>query len=281
MEKRIILPIISILQIALVLILMASCEKKADWDLVPTLDTPVVIEGMITDELKTQKISICRTVQQPNDIPQAVQGAEVQVTIGANVYHFHENPVEEGEYLSDEPFRGVAGAEHSLLVTVNGEVYSAKAMMAVISTALSAPNYVYKADTALYHFSWSESSYSPLYPAMYELQLDWSDVPGYQGQDSLATRARMFYYTLTTLDVSEVFPPSAQTIFFPAGTRITEYRYALSTEHVAFIRALLSETAWQGGFFSSASANVPTNISNGAIGYFAACSVVTRTDVVH
>jgi hypothetical protein len=269
-----------ILFLMLLMLLFASCEKKVDWALETGGTDPVVVDGMITDELKVQSIRLIRIVQSPNDEPETVTGAQVIVTVGANIYQFHEDPHYQGRYVSDTPFRGVIGEEHSLLITHQNVVYSAKAGMAGISSTFDKPVYEFRADTGLYHFIWVASAYSPIQPAMYELLLDWSDVAGFELSDSLATHARLCYYTLSTLDVSEVFAPSAQTIYFPSGTKITERRYALTTEHAAYFRALLSETTWQGGYFSSASANVPTNLSSGAIGFFGACSVTSRTDVV-
>ena len=49
------------------------------------------------------------------------------------------------------------------------------------------------------------------------------------------------------------------------------------TGFAAYLRALLMETEWQGGAFDEASANLPTNITNGGLGYFAVCGVLADT----
>ena len=89
------------------------------------------------------------------------------------------------------------------------------------------------------------------------------------------TSARLLYYTLPTIDVSEIFAPGIQTIYFPSGTYITEKKYSITREHAEYIRALLLESKWQGGLFDTEHANLPTNMSNGAIGFFGACGVNT------
>jgi hypothetical protein len=43
---------------------------------------------------------------------------------------------------------------------------------------------------------------------------------------------------------------------------------------------MLSETEWRGGVFDVQRANVSTNLSEGAIGFFASCTIVTDTTVV-
>ncbi|MFH0866598.1 MAG: hypothetical protein V1904_10400, partial [Bacteroidota bacterium] len=58
-------------------------------------------------------------------------------------------------------------------------------------------------------------------------------------------------------------------------TLITERRYSITAEHAQYIRAMLSETNWSGGLFDSAHSNVPTNMSEGAVGFFSACGVET------
>ena len=107
---------------------------------------------------------------------------------------------------------------------------------------------------------------------MWEVLLDWSHVAGYEQKDSLQTHARMLFYTLSTLDVSEIFAPRVEGVFFPAGTILTENSYSLTTDFAEYIREMLLETQWQGGFFNSARANVGTNIEGGGAGFFAVCA---------
>ena len=132
----------------------------------------------------------------------------------------------------------------------------------------------------LYYVDWVANAFSTGNAAMWELLIDWSMVPGYGNLDSLDTHARMLFYTLPTLDVSEVFAPMVQSVYFPAGTIITERRYSLTPQHAGFIREMLLETNWTGGLFTVAPANVSTNLSDGAFGYFGACAVTELSVIV-
>jgi hypothetical protein len=125
----------------------------------------------------------------------------------------------------------------------------------------------------MYYVDWVASAFSLESAAMWELLIDWSHVAGYESLDSADNHARMLFYTLPTLDVSEVFAPRMESLFFPAGTVITERRYSLTSAHAEFIRGMLLETNWTGGVFPVAPANVGTNLSDGARGYFGACAV--------
>ncbi len=262
------------------MLILAGCDEKVDWPLQNRSNDFIVVDGIITDELKTQSVTITRPVVYMNEIPAVVSGAEVIVSGNSKVYHFSEKPGLPGKYYSDIEFAGKVGKEYSLLINFENSVYTAKASMLNGIDNFVTAKFIRDKNTKLFHINWASNPYAPLRPAMFELLLDWSKVPGYLNADSASTHARLLYYSLPTLDVSEVLSPAMETVNFPAGTIITERRYSLSAEHAAFIRALLSETSWQGGLFNSATANVPTNMSAGAVGFFGACEVNVKTEVV-
>ena len=76
----------------------------------------------------------------------------------------------------------------------------------------------------------------------------------------------MYYYTREPdFCLSEM-----EVIKFPLGTKIVERKYSLNPGYTEFTRTDFPETNWKGGLFDSAPANIPTNLSKGAVGYFAA-----------
>ena len=116
--------------------------------------------------------------------------------------------------------------------------------------------------------------------AMYELFFDWSKVNGYDSLEYNDNHFLGYAYTLKTIDINEIFAAKKENAIFPLGTIITEKKYSLTPEHAKFIRAMLSETEWNGNVFEASPANLPTNLSNGAIGFFGGCEVVVDTLVV-
>jgi hypothetical protein len=267
-----------ILLIAVSILGFSSCEQQTDWPLDELSGDFIVVDGNITSEVKLQEIRLQKPVSNPNDDPVAVGGADVIVSTEDNVYNFREDPARPGVYQSEEAFGGKAGKTYSLIISHDNRIISAKATM-VQATDFIFLRYVRQNNTKLFRIVWVANPYNARRPAMYEILLDWSSVPGYENADPGSTKARLLYYTLPTLDVSQIFAPSLETVLFPPGTLITEKRYSLAPAHAEFIRALLSETNWQGGLFNSAAANLPTNLSNNATGYFGACAVTTKTDV--
>jgi hypothetical protein len=115
---------------------------------------------------------------------------------------------------------------------------------------------------------------------MYEADISWEHIPGFDHPDSVS-RVMQKYYTLNTIDVSYViFPQEKEEVLFPAGSIAIVKKLSLTDEYGAFLRALLAETEWQGSLFEEARGNLPTNISNGGLGYFSACSVIADTLIV-
>ena len=264
----------------LMILLLASCEEQTDWELQPGKDDLIVVDGIITNEQEVQKIILSKPVAALNEQPQPVTGAIILVSSNQLVYSFHEDPSSSGTYLSDKEFSGIRNRTYSLLITSGGKVYSAKAVLAPPLPIRNFLRYQKNGNENKYHITWVADPYNSEKAAMYDILLDWSSAQGYENMNPDSCKARLYYYTLPTLDVSEIFAPSLEKTTFPSGTIITERKYALSDEHAAFIRALLIETAWQGGFFNTASANVPTNLSDGAIGFFGACGVVEMQETV-
>jgi hypothetical protein len=80
---------------------------------------------------------------------------------------------------------------------------------------------------------------------MYEVLLDWSAIEDMKSFSS-ETHARLLYYSLPTVDVSEVLPPADEAIYFPAGTLLQETRYSFNRGACRFSEAMLSETTWKG-----------------------------------
>jgi hypothetical protein len=250
--------------------LLASCVKEADWILDPAPAKVLVFDGIITDIRGAQPVVLSWSVTSLNETPAPVTNASVLISNQDSSWALAESPANSGRYVTPADFLAVPGKSYTLFISKDAKIYSAKSNMEA-GIFFDPLEYQKDDDNGLYHINWVASAFSSQYPAMWEILLDWSAVPGYEGLDSTQTSARLLFYTLPTLDVSQIFAPPVEEQTFPAGTVITENRYSLTAEHAEFIREMLMETSWQGGLFSSVPANVTTNLSAGATGWFAAC----------
>jgi len=262
------------------ILMLASCEEQTDWNLQKVNNDFIVVDGIITNEFKVQTLSLTKTVNAINEKPQPVSGAIVLVSSELLTHTFIEDPLNPGTYRSEKPFIGIRNKSYSLLITSGTNVYSSKAELPAPVEKFNLPEYQKDKSDNKYYFTKVPVPYFPVLPAMFEVQLDWSSAPGYGTVNPELCKAKLYYYTLPTIDVSEVFAPNIEKVGFPSGTVIAVRRYSLTDEHAAFLRALLLETTWSGGYFNTASANLPTNLSTGAIGFFGACGVAEQKEIV-
>ncbi len=259
---------------------LASCVRKTDWPLQTGSMAPFIVDATIVDTLGSQEVKLTKPVAGLNRPPEPFTGAAVLISDEDSSYQLNESPLGSGIYLTKNTFIARLGKNYTLLISKGSDVYTAKAYM-VQGSEFPALQYAKNDDDDLYHISYVASAFGTDKPAMWEVLADWSKVPGYEQADPSSCRTRQLFYTLPTLDVSEIFAPKVESISFPAGTILTERRYSLTPEHAEFIRALISETNWQGGLFSSEAAQVMTNVSNGAAGYFSACAMTSLSLTVN
>lgn len=257
---------------------LLSCEKKIDWPVDEENERQVVVFGMITSEYKTQEVKISYSLSGPNEEPEPLTGAQVIVSTTDTVYTFSEDSTRPGYYYSQIKFSGKQGNEYTLFINANGTIISGKATMEKV-TDFDILETGMDDDKINLKIMWVAEPYNLGESAMYEIFLDWSQVPAYQGLPIDSTTARLWYYTLPAIDVSQLFSPVMEKISFPVGTIITEKKYSLTKDHAAYIRAMLAETNLQGGLFNSVPANVPITLSNNTLGYFSACEVLTKTTI--
>lgn len=255
----------------MILVFFAACEKKTDWKIKSHTSKQIVVDGIITGGTSIiQSLTLTFPVSEINANPLPVTGANMLISDEDSVFQMAEQPAGSGIYKSTRPFQARTGKNYSLKIFYGDQVITAKSAV-VPGSLFNFLVYLKDEETGLYHVSWVASSFSTEPSAMWEVLLDWSKVPGYQQTDSTKCKARLMFYTLSTLDVSEIFAPAMENITFPAGTTIKETRYSVTPEYAEFIREVLLETQWQGGLFNSVPADVPTNLSAGGYGFFAVC----------
>lgn len=256
----------------LLLMLITSCVKEARWNVPENGMNYIVVDGIMTNEYRIQYLYLHNNKAGLNDEAIPLSGAEVIVSNEDETFQLKEDPEEPGRYTTDTIVVAKFNKNYSLLIFYQDRFYSAQAYM-VPGKTFAELRYKQKEDEDLYYIDYVASAFDAEDPAMWEIDIDWSMVPGYEHLDPWSCRKKLMFYTLSTLDVSQVFAPIVEQVYFPAGTNITQRRYSLTPEHIDFLRSLLLETSWQGGVFPSDPANVNTNLSDGAIGFFGICAV--------
>lgn len=260
-------------------LLIAGCVKQTDWPIFPETSELIVVDAILTDEQHPQTITLSLPVTTLNATPNPVTGATVFITTSDSLWFLTEDSLHPGRYLTSSTFIALLNTGYTLQIIWQEKPYSAQASM-VPGKLFTELTFEQNEGDDLYHIDWVASAFSMDNPAMWEVLIDWSALPGYDTLDPEDCRARLLFYTLPTLDVSQIFAPLMEQTSFPPGSIITERRYSLTAGHAEFFRQLLLETNWQGSMFPTANANVTTNLSPGAIGYFGLCAVTELSLVV-
>ena len=254
-------------------ILLGHCESEFPWKIKSKQVGGIVIDAIITNEMKAQCVNASNTNENINMPSTPVSGLTITLSDNIHEYSFSESISKPGSYYS-VPFQAVVGKKYSLTISQISTVYTAQDSMVAI-TPLDTFNLAKDNTTGLYQYI----PISGTEPTMLEVFMDWSSIPSYCSLYGHC-EAQETFYKLDNLDVNKVFSPEQEIIHFPAGTKIVRRKYSLSPEHQAFLRSLLMETEWRGGLFDVQAGNVKSNISNGAWGFFGVCMVLTDSLIV-
>jgi hypothetical protein len=257
------------IQISLVLIvaLLTGCEQASDHELKTKNLDVIAVDALLTSENISHSIRITHPVQEINAKPKPVSGADVAVSDGSATFIFKEDSLRPGYYTS-KPFTAVINKTYSLSIFYQTKEYYATARSRRI-TFFRPVDYVKNEDDSLYHII---EEFKTVEPAMWKLHFDWRHV-----ETGDTNQAVSYFYSLRRLDIPTIFAPDQKTIHFPKGTIITQKKYSLTANYTEYLRTMLLETEWRGGWFDMEPANVNTNLSEGAVGYFAVCNVMTDT----
>lgn len=252
----------------ILILVFFSCEEKIDYDLNSKEIIRLVVEGMITNERKAHEVKLTLPVRNLNEIPQPVSGALVAITDQNNVHVLQEDTNNPGIYYTENDVQGVFGKVYSLYIQIGEYEFVGSSYMVPVEPIqplkiLSCPD-----DDSFYYVE-TEGIGDPF---MMEIFYDWSSNSSCAGSNC---QAKSVVYHLNSIDVNEIFKPEQEVVCFPSGTIIKRKQYSLNNHHQSFIRAMMNETNWRGGLFDVERGNIPTNMSQGAIGYFAAATVVT------
>jgi hypothetical protein len=248
-----------------------ACERQADWEYQEAPEI-LVVDALLTNELKIQEIKLSFLKDSMSQKSKLVSGASVKVFENDEAFTFFE--ISPGYYKYLPKRFALINKNYRLRIEYQGKVYFARCK-AVPVEAINENEYaIEENESGWFEINQIADSYSFNTPSMHELYLDWSStgLRDEKGKNS----AKLIYYALPSLDIHQLFAPDKEKISFPEGTKITHKKYSLTEEHAQFIRSLLTETEWKGGLFDPPSANIPTNLSEGAIGYFGSCSVVIK-----
>jgi hypothetical protein len=258
------------------LIVGASCTEKIDWDLKFQEEELIVVEGKITNEMKSHEIKLTFPEFEMNGTPEPVAGAIVEINDGRIIHSLREDRNRPGIYLTTPDFAAAVNRYYQLRIRYRDRSIKALTSVKPVTDFQNMRLARVQDQPPLYRVNITNSDI----PAIVRLELDWSHVEGYDTLPAEENHALIYHYTLNSVDVNRFFSPDQEQVRFPPGTIVFREKESVPPGYEEFLRGMLSETDWRGGIFDVLPGNAHTNLTEGAIGYFTAATVIRDTIVI-
>ncbi|NDK55742.1 DUF4249 domain-containing protein [Pontibacter fetidus] len=255
--KKILLYLLAMLMLA-----FTSCEEVIDYEL-DTAESRLVVEGLLTDQPGPYKVRLSNTKGYLDEgRTTGVNGALVIISDN----HGHTDTLKaagEGLYQTNT-LQGIPGYTYYFKAVVNGKEYTAQSYMPAVSP-LDSLTFEYKAAGHM-----EDEGYYPIVhfgdPAGKGNNYRWNVyINGVLEPDELAVLNDELY--------DGNYGHANMQFAVQKGDRLRVEVYGIDKPAYDFWFALLNQQNSSGGPFEGTPANAPSNISNGAIGYFGASAV--------
>ena len=257
--------------ILIIFSLFFSCTERIDFELNDGDNNRLVVEGGITSEYTKHRIKLSRTTSYfANQETPRELNAEVSVTDGDTTIFFTDEN-NDGIYETDS-VAGKLEKNYELNIKLqDGEVYTASAYMNPLDTQIDQLLYLYT-DTL---YDYSQNFYYYIFLFVQEpvgigdyyifdlyidnvLQTDTLREKTYM-QDELIDGAYLEFIDIFAIPKNQLVNDITM-----VGVKMS----SAPKERFEYHIAVLFETDFRGGMFDGPPANIPTNISGSALGYF-------------
>ncbi len=259
-----------------------SCTEKIETDYKGSSDNRLIVEGSITTDTMAHKVILSRTVDFNASRAAMETGALVTISDGEHVYTLSESADEPGIYKTNPDVYGVPGNEYLLEVTLeNGETYSAISEMKQVSAIDSIRFELVDISFAGEHYIAYFSGQEPPEPGnryMWNVYINdslWNDTISetYFEEDTWVNGQYV-----SDLDIYWMDPEKVN--FINDTAVVLMEMYSIPQDYYIYLIEVMSETTWRGSPWDPTPANVSTNISGGAVGFFYAAAI-TRKSVTY
>ena len=256
----------------LMIVALTACDEEQLSKPLKTNDSDLlVVEAVLTNENINHRVRLTHPYKTVNGKSAPASGALVRISDGNIIYLLTELPVGSGDYYTP-PLRATFGLVYTLVVQYKGKEYVARDSSVPVELM---PPINYEKTEKGFKLNFDKSGQSSNYIDHY---VSWSHTE--QCTSTMLCEGRVIFYDLKTADINEAFKPDKLDFNFPLRSIIVRRKFSTSVAYKNFLRSVLSETEWRGGVFDVERANTITNVSNGAVGFFAVSTVVADTTVI-
>ncbi len=263
-------------------ILLLGCTEKIDIDLDSSY-TRLTVTGEITTDTTAHWVRLTQSADfYANEPVSPVKGAKVSISDGTETFVLNE--VKDGYYLTDSNVYGVVGNTYILTIEHvdidkdgDFETYTA-------SSQLKNVGYIDSIFVTVFPYSFIDA---------YALKLNAKDPPskdfymfktllnGQRIKDTIdqlfITDDQFFNGNRTDSVVVEVLDQDRSAEQLNIGDTLVLEMCGITEAYYQFINEVREVTGFNNPIFGGPPANVSTNLSNGAVGFFAAYSITRDT----
>ncbi len=175
------------------LISLVGCVKEADFPIPDQSSQLIVVDARLTDEQQVQSVRITKPMSELNGTPKPVIGASVLISNADSLWVLEEDTLLPGYYFTDSLFVALLNKSYTLEISWDDRYATAKAAM-VSGKVFNELIYKKNDDDDWYHIDWVASAFTADNPAMWEVSIDWSAVPGFETQDPESCRAKLLFF---------------------------------------------------------------------------------------
>jgi len=264
--------------VSLIILTATACTERMDLNTDAQEYERLVVEANLTSDTIAHKVILTKTTNfDYSTAPPAVSSATVEITDQeGNVHMLNENPANSGIYETASNYHALMGHTYTLNITLQEEIDNNK-----FYTATSTVPYVNPVDSIqlAFHEDWGSYGYI-------EVKCYYQDSPdkdfymfnifinGTLITDTLSTKTvvddELYNGNYTNgIGVGYLDQGRAKEKVNP-GDIITFQAGAITEGYANFVWSVQEEVSFNTPMFSGPPANVKGNISNGAVGYFAA-----------
>jgi len=268
-----------------ILIFAVACKEDIDLKLKDSAPR-FVVDGRITTDTTTHVVRLTMSADYfSNKTVPAVSGATVTIDDGQQVLQLVESDEEPGFYLTPSDYFGLPGRTYKLKIedvdTNNdgqSEIYEAQSTLQPVND-IDSIDYEYDDVNKV----WKVFLYAQDIPDREDYYM-WAvaknDSLVSDQYSELVTTSDEFFdgnyaKRVWVQSIEEEDEDGDVKITIKEGDWIKLYMGGVTLKFHEYLEAVDEETGFKNPMFSGPPANVPTNISNGALGYFTAYSVVS------
>lgn len=262
--------------------LFISCDKVIDFDLNDQENSRLVVEGNITNQTKIHTVKLTRTSSYYEDQAAPKEtGAIVTIFDGTSTHILTENNSSPGVYETSPTYKGVIGKTYTLnITTANNDNYTASSTLTSVAPIDSVHIDLQKGFKseepedfvlAIKHFGPEPATIGNNY--MWLVTLNNVNITETVSDIMFVTDEFVNGNYISGFNIHEII---VQEVPVVDTLRFNVEIHSISREYHDFLLAIILETEYNGGLFSGPPANIPSNISNRALGFFRASAVYSK-----